>query len=126
MFSKNSEFTRVTLENRLGQPVEAEILLHSDASTDLVVIRSKDSVAVRRLSKNIEYFARQLLGLCESNSERLHLVEWREFEDRECLWRWRFNWVGSCPLEAKAIAISKAGHHKYINGLLSSLTAAAA
>ena len=126
MFNKDSEFTSVILENRLGQPVAAEILRHSDASTDLVVIRSKDLVAARRLSKNAEYFARQLLGLCGSNNERLHIVEWREFEERECLWRWRFNWVGSCPLEAKAIAISKAGHHKYINGLLSSLTAAAA
>lgn len=126
MLDKDSEFTLVNLDNRLGQSVGIEVLCHRDASTDLVVIRSQDALAVRRLAKNAEYFARQLLELCNSTTERLQIVEWRESEARDCLWRWRFSWVGNCPLDAKPILIGKASHHKYINGLLSSLVAAAA
>lgn len=126
MLMKNGEFTRVVLENRLGQSLDAEILCHRDSDTDLVVIRSADQVAVRRLAKNAEHFAQQLLRLCGSSTDRLQIVEWRESaEARQNLWRWRFTWVGSCPMAAKAVPV-KAGYHKLINGLLSSLSEAAA
>lgn len=126
MLNKSGEFSRVVLQNRLGQSLDAEILCHRDGETDLVVIRSADPVAERRLAKNAEYFAQQLLRLCGSSTERLQIVEWRESAAaRDNLWRWRFNWVGNCPMAAKAVPV-KAGYHKLINGLLSSLTEAAA
>ncbi|UTA48759.1 hypothetical protein L1F30_04245 [Simiduia sp. 21SJ11W-1] len=125
MCISDSKFTRVELSNRLGQLVAIELLCHRDASTDLVIVRLEDDVAGRRLAKNIEHFAKQLLGLCESDPARLQIVEWREQESGANLWRWRFNWVADCPLDAKLVPV-KAGHHKHINGLLSSLTAAAA
>lgn len=125
MYISDSKFTSVVLSNRLGQSVDVDVLCHRDASHELVVLRIADSLAARRLAKNIEPFARQLMSLCDSDHERLQIVEWREFENGANLWRWRFNWVADCPLDAKLIPV-KAGHHKHINGLLSSLTAAAA
>lgn len=125
MLIKDSEFTQVTLENRLGQSVDAEVLCHRNGDIDLVVIRSPDQVSARRLAKNAEYFARQLLALCKSTTERLQIVEWRQAEEQATLWRWHFSWVGQCPITAKAAPV-KAGHHKLINGILSSLTIAAA
>lgn len=125
MYISDSKFTPVELSNRLGQSVAVELLCHRDASTDLVIIRVEEDVAARRLAKNIEHFAKQLLSVCESAPERLQIVEWHEQESGANLWRWRFNWVADCPLDAKLVPV-KAGHHKHINGLLSSLTAAAA
>ena len=125
MYISDSKFSSVVLDNRLGQSVELEVLCHRDDSNDLVVVRINDSLAARRLAKNVEPFAIQLLALCDSRPDRMQLVEWREYETGANLWRWRFNWVADCPLDAKLLPV-KAGHHKHINGLLSSLTAAAA
>ncbi|MBB3169211.1 hypothetical protein [Simiduia aestuariiviva] len=125
MYISNSNFTQVGLNNRMGQSVAIEIMCHRDASTDLVVVRVVDDVGARQLAKNIEYFAQQLLSLCESDPARLQIVEWREQESGANLWRWRFNWVADCPLDAKLTPV-KAGHHKHVNGLLSSLAMAAA
>ena len=125
MYISDSKFSPVVLSNRLGQSVELDVLCHRDADNDLVIMRVNDGISARRLAKNIEHFAQQLLGLCGSDHQRMQMVEWREFESGANLWRWRFNWVADCPLDAKLLPV-KAGHHKHINGLLSSLTAAAA
>lgn len=111
-------FTRCELDNRLGQPVQAEVAHIPTEIRDYVFISAPQQQAASLVGKNAEHFAFQLCQRLQLDPRRFDLIELRTSGESPCLWRWRFEWVGHTPLSGKSEAVTSASQQQKLFELL--------
>jgi hypothetical protein len=115
-----SGFTTFELENRLGQTVKLEVLYVPTAARDYVFIATLTQQASSFVGKNAEHFAFQLCEYFALEPRRFELIEVRDLNNVQSLWRWRFEWVGHSPLSARGELVSSVSQQKMLFNLLNS------
>ena len=115
-------FNNLTLENRLGQPVQLGVFHTYAFGREYVFVKSLVNHASSVVAKNAEHFAFQLRQLFNSDSRRFEMLELRGEPNSHTLHRWRFEWVGASPITPRAEVITSAAQQNQLLQLLSSST----
>ncbi|QEI11638.1 hypothetical protein [Cellvibrio japonicus] len=109
-------FVKHNLSNRLGQPVQLQVLSLHHQGRDYVFITAPLQNP-NFIGKNAETFAFQLRDYFSLDARRFELIEVREADEPEFI-RWRFEWVGHSPLSARAEPVVSNSQRQLLQGLV--------
>jgi hypothetical protein len=113
-----SRFTRIELENRLGQKVHLGVTHIPTDARDYVFVTALSQQASSFVGKNADHFAFQLLHRFQLDTKRFELVELRGSAEEQSLWRWRFEWVGNSPLSGRSELVASPAQRQLLMRLL--------
>lgn len=110
-------FDELVLQNRLGQKVQLQVANVTADSRDYVFALAPKRAVSSLVAKNAEYFASQLLLHFDLRPNRFDLIELRPREESAEWWRWRFQWVGSTPLDGRCQPVKSAAQQARLAAL---------
>jgi len=112
-------FQTVTLLNRLDMAIEVDVRILSFEQETIIIVSANDNYHRTTVAKNIEQIAFQLKQMHSPDSPNFSLVEYAHVhykkkssnnfsteKSNEEWWQWRFNWVGSTPLDGQRYLLS--------------------
>jgi hypothetical protein len=111
-------FTRLELDNRLGQKVFLGVTHIPTELRDYVFVTALSQQASSFVGKNADHFAFQLLHRFQLDTKRFELVELRSAAEEQSLWRWRFEWVGTTPLSGRGELVTSPVQRQQLMRLL--------
>ena len=111
-------FTRLELDNRLGQKVFLGVTHIPTEMRDYVFVTALSQQASSFVGKNADHFAFQLLHRFHLDTKRFELMELRSAADEQSLWRWRFEWVGTTPLSGRGELVTSPVQRQQLMRLL--------
>lgn len=116
--SHHSRFTRLELDNRLGQKVFLGVTYVPTQARDYLFVTALNQQASSFVGKNADHFAFQLLHHFQLDTKRFELVELRGAAEEQSLWRWRFEWVGTAPLSGRGELVTSPAQQLQLMRLL--------
>lgn len=110
-------FSKVVLQNRLGQQVELAVYHTQASGREYVFVAVASQQASSLVAKNAEHFAFQLRDFFSIDARRMELIEMRGEHSNYQFVRWRFEWVGNSPLSPRSEVVSPS-HELILRGIL--------
>lgn len=106
------------LHNRLGRLAKVTLSCFSRDGRYSVILVATPEFPARQLNNSAEHLAYQLVQ--RLNHVAPHEVEFIQYQPgEEPAWlRWRFQWVGSSPLQGKSLPLNQSSYEGFILPLL--------
>ncbi len=116
-------FETIVLLNRLDMEIDVDICSVRIDSDLVMIVKANEHHHRSTVSKNIEQIAFQLRKQYTKDDVGFSLIEYTDRhhnkkDTHEEWWQWRFNWVGSTPLDGQRYLLSSSKIEKIKTALL--------
>lgn len=112
-------FTETPLTNRLGQALTLPVSVIRQAGREMVFVITPANIP-NFLTKNAETIVFQLRELFGLDQKKFELFEVKKNDAELRIWRWRFDWVGSSPLQQNHELVTSDNQRNFLLSLLQS------
>jgi hypothetical protein len=110
-------FKETALTNRLGQALTLPVSVIRQAGREMVFVITPANIP-NFLTKNAETIVFQLRELFGLDQKKFELFEVKKDEVELRIWRWRFDWVGSSPLQQNHELVTSDNQRSFLINLL--------
>ncbi|WP_439134245.1 hypothetical protein, partial [Pseudomaricurvus sp.] len=111
------ETETVQLQNRLSRLVDVKLRCFAYNNRYCVILVASQRFPARQLNNSAEHLAYQLVQRLNVAPEDVDFIQYQPGEEPEWL-RWRFQWVGTSPLQAKSLPLSSTSLESFVMPIL--------
>lgn len=107
----------VQLQNRLSRLVNVNLRCFTYKGRYSVFLVASQEFPARQLNNSAEHLAYQLIQRLDAAPEDVDFIQFQPGEEPEWL-RWRFQWVGTSPLQAKSLPLGPTALESFVMPIL--------
>jgi hypothetical protein len=111
------ETETLQLHNRLSRLVSVTLRCFERDGRYSIILVATPEFPARQLNNSAEHLAYQLVQRLGVPPEQVDFIQHQPGEEPEWL-RWRFQWVGSSPIQGKSLPLNQSSYEAFVLPLL--------